>query len=74
MIYKRDVLKDFLKFTGKLKKQSPRGVLSKDVLKNFAKFTENIFAGISFIIKLQAGNLKLSETQPLEMFSKVRCS
>ena len=40
MIYKRDVLKDLLKFTDKLKKQSYGGDLSKDVLKNFAKFTE----------------------------------
>ena len=62
MIYKRDVLKSFLKFTDKFKKQSSGDVLSKDFLENFAKFIENIFAGISFLIKLQAGNLKLSET------------
>ena len=47
------------KFTNKLKKQSLGGVLSKDALKNFAKLTENIFAGVSFLMKLQAGNLKL---------------
>ena len=46
----------------KLKKQSSGSALSKDVLRNFAKFTKNIFAGISFLIKLQGGNLKLSET------------
>ena len=62
MIYKRDVLKNFLKFTDKLKKQSSGGVLSKDALKNFAKFREKHFCGISFLMKLQAGNLKLSET------------
>ena len=40
VLYKRDVLKNFLKFTDKLKKQSSWGVLSKVVLKNFSKFTE----------------------------------
>ena len=54
MLYKRDVLKNFSKFTDKLKKQSSGSALSKDVLRNFAKFTENIFVGISFLIKLQA--------------------
>ena len=49
MLYKRDVLKNLSKFTDK--KQSPGSALSKDVLRNFAKFTENIFAGISFLIK-----------------------
>ena len=44
VLYKRDVLKNFLKFTDKLKKQSSGAALSKDVLKNFAKFTEKIFA------------------------------
>ena len=33
---------------------------NKDVLKNFVKFTEKVFAR-SFLITLQAGNLKLSE-------------
>ena len=45
VLYKRDVLKNFLKFTDKLKKQSSGGVLSKDVLKNFAKFTEKHLCG-----------------------------
>ena len=40
MLYKRDVLKNFSKFTDKLKKQSSGSALSKDVLRNFAKFTE----------------------------------
>ena len=53
----------FSKFTDKHKKQSTGGVLSKvnmflKILKNSQK---NIFAGVSFLIKLQAGNLKLSE-------------
>ena len=61
VLYKRGVLKNFSKVTDKHKKQSSGGVLSKDVLKYFAKFTENTFARISFLIKLQSGNLKLSE-------------
>ena len=40
MFYKRGVLKNFSKFTDKLKKKSPGGVLSKDVFKYFAKFRE----------------------------------
>ena len=59
MLYKRGVLKNFSKFSDKHKEQSSGGVLSKDVLKNFVKFTEkNIFAGLFFFAKLQAGNLK----------------
>ena len=51
VLYKRGVLKNFSKFTDKHKKQSSEGVLSK----------EQIFARASFLVKLQAGNLKLSE-------------
>ena len=40
VFYERGVLKNFSKLTGKHKKQSSGGVLSKDLLKNFAKFTE----------------------------------
>ena len=62
MLYKRGVLKNFSKFSGKHKEQSFEGVLSKDVLKNFVKFTKkNIFAGISFLTKLLTGNLKQAE-------------
>ena len=36
--------------------------LSKDFLKNLAKFIDkHQHTGVSFLIKLQAGNLKLSE-------------
>ena len=56
MLYKIGVLKNFSKFTDKLKKQSSGGALSKDVLENFAKFIENIFSRIFFLKKLQAGN------------------
>ena len=51
VLYKRGVLKNFSKFTNKHKKQSSGGVLSK----------EQIFARASFLVKLQAENLKLSE-------------
>ena len=37
VLYERDDLNNFSKFTDKHKKQSSGGVLSRDVLKNFAK-------------------------------------
>ena len=63
MLYKKSVLKNFSKFTDKHKKQSTGGVLSKEniflkILKNSQK---KISVGVSFLIKLQAENLKLSE-------------
>ena len=62
MLYKRAVLKNFSKFSEKHKEQSFGGVLSKDVHKNFVKYTEkNIFAGVSFLTKLQVGKLKPAE-------------
>ena len=65
MLYKRSVLKNFSKFTDKHKKQSSRGVLSKEK-KMFLKILQNtqtaIFVAVSFLTKLQAGSLKLSET------------
>ena len=61
VLYKRGVLKNFSKFSNKHKEQSSEGVLSKDVLKNFEKLTKNIFAGVSFLTKLQVRNLKLPE-------------
>ena len=61
MLYKRSVLKSS-KFTDKHKKQSSGGVLSK--VKMSLKILQNsqkeIFAVVSFIMKLQSGNLKLS--------------
>ena len=62
VLYKKDNLKNFLKFTDKLKNQSFRSVLSKDFLKNFENFTEKHLCRNFFLIKLQAGNLKMSET------------
>ena len=61
MLHKRRVLKNFSKFSDKHKEQSSGGVLSKDVL-NFCKIhRKNVFAGVSFLTKLQAGNLKPAE-------------
>ena len=54
MLSERGVLKNVSKFTDKHKKQSSGGVLSKEKQKN-------IFSGVSFLIKLQARNLKPSE-------------
>ena len=62
VLYKRDVLKNFSKLTYKLKKQSSGGVLSKMFLEILRNSQKKIFAGISFLIKLQTGNLKPSET------------
>ena len=64
MLYRRSVLKNVSKFIDKQKKkQSSGGVLSRE--KMFLKFLQNsqknIFSGVSFLIKLQAGNLKPSE-------------
>ena len=61
VLFKRDILKNFSKFTEKHKKQPSGGVLSKDVFKILQNSQKNIFAGVSFLIKFQAGNLKLSE-------------
>ena len=61
MLYKRTVLKNS-RFTDKHKKQSSGGVLSKAKLslKILLNSQKNIFAVVSFIMKLQSGNLKLS--------------
>ena len=63
MLYKRSVLKNFSKFTDKHKKQSSRDVLPKEkmFLKIFQNSQRNVFAGVTFLIELQAGNLKLLE-------------
>ena len=63
MLCKRSVLKNVSKFTDKPKKQSSGGVLSKEkmFLKVLENSEKNIFSWVSFLIKLQAGNLKPSE-------------
>ena len=62
MLYKRTVLKNS-KFTDKhIIKQSSGGVLSKAnlSLKILLNSQKKFFAVVSFIMKLQSGNLKLS--------------
>ena len=59
----RSVPENVSNFTGKRKKQSFGGVLSKEkmflqILQNSQK---NVFFRISFLIKLHTGNLKPSE-------------
>ena len=56
-------MRNFSKFTDKHKKQVSEGVLSKEkmVLKILQNSQKNIFSGVSFLIKLQAENLKPSE-------------
>ena len=63
MLYERSVLKNFSKLTDKHKKQSSGGVLSKEkmLLKILKNSQKNIYSGVSFLMKLQAGNLKLVE-------------
>ena len=55
--------KNVSKFTDKHKKQPSGGVLSREkmFLKILQSSQKNIFSGVSFLIKLQAGNLKPSE-------------
>ena len=57
-LYKKGDLKNF---TGKHKKQSPGGVLSKELKICKIQKKKIIFARLSLLIKLQAGNLELSE-------------
>ena len=63
MLYKRSVLINVSKFTDKHKKQSSGGALSKEkvFLKILRNSQKNIFSVVSFLIKLQASNLKPSE-------------
>ena len=63
VLYKWSVLKNFSKFRDKDNKQSYRGALSKEkiFLKILQNSHKNIFVGVSFLIKLQAGKLQLPE-------------
>ena len=58
VLYKRGVLKNFSKFTDKHKKQSSEVFSQKMFLKILQNLQENIFAGVSLLIKLQAGSWK----------------
>ena len=62
MLYKKKVLKKFSKSTDKHKKQSSGGALPKKMFLKISQNSQiNIFAGVSFLIKFQAENPKLSE-------------
>ena len=58
VLCKRGSLKNFSKFSDKHKEQWSGGVQSKDVLKTLKIHRKNVFAGVSFLTKLQARNLK----------------
>ena len=56
-------MRNVSKFTDKQKKHASEGVLSKEkmFLKVLQNSQKNIFSEVSFLIKLQAENLKPSE-------------
>ena len=60
MLYKRGVLKNFSKFTDK-HSSHPEVLWQNMFLKISLNSQKNTFAGISYLIKLQAGKLKLLE-------------
>ena len=63
VLYKRIVLKNFSKFTDKHTQNSHQGMFCQNMFsKNLQNSQENIFSGVFFLITLQTGNLKLSET------------
>ena len=76
VLYKRDVLENFLNFTDKLKSQSSGSALSKDVLRNFEKFKEKHLCRNSFFHKVADWKPESFRSMftKLEMFSKIRCS
>ena len=57
VFYKKGVLKNFSTFTGKHKKQSFEGVLSKRFFKNFANFIEKHPHRSVFLDKVQGQKL-----------------
>ena len=69
MLYKRSVLKNVSKFIDKHKTQSSGSLLSKEklFLKILQNFQTNIFSEVSFLIKLQAGNLKPLEAATVDV-------
>ena len=62
MFYKGGVLKKLLKIQINTKTSHPEVFCQKMFLKILQNLQKNIFARVSFLIKLQAGNLKLAET------------
>ena len=62
VFYKGGVLKKLLKIQINTKTSHPEVFCQKMFLKILQNLQKNIFARVSFLIKLQAGNLKLAET------------
>ena len=62
MFYKGGVPKKLLKIQINTKTSHPEVFCQKMFLKILQNLQKNIFARVSFLIKLQAGNLKLAET------------
>ena len=63
-------MKSFTKLEDKYKKQSSGSVLLKDVLKILQDLQNKIFAEVPFLIEVQAGKLKLSETAAGDVLQK----
>ena len=61
VLYKRSDLKNFSKFSDKHKDDHPEVFCQKMLLKILKNSQKNIVAGVSLLLKLHAGNLKLSE-------------
>ena len=61
LLYKIGDLKNFLKLQVNTKSSHPEVFCKKMFLKILQISQKNVFAGVPFLIKLQAGNLKLSE-------------
>ena len=69
VLYNKGVLKNFSKFTDKLKKQSSGGVLSKDVLKIFAKFTGKHLCWNLFFGKIETETWKITSEALAQSYS-----
>ena len=61
VLYKKGVLKNFSRFADKHKKQHTEVFCHKMFLKTLQNSEKNVFSGDAFLIRLQAGNMKLSE-------------
>ena len=61
VLYKIGDLKNFSKLLVNTRSSHPEVFCKKMFLKILQISQKNVFAGVSFLIKLQAGNLKLSE-------------
>ena len=61
VLYKIGELKNFSKLLLNTRSSHPEVFCKKMFFKALQNSQKNVFAGVSFLIKLQAGNLKLSE-------------